>query len=457
VPAVSAPPAVPIVIYLIDTLRADRLHLYGHPQATSPTLDALAAESVVFEQTYTAAPWTLPSVASLVTSTFVCEHGLVEPSLKLDPSIRTLAERLKSIGFATGAYYGNAMVGSPSELDRGYDVSELFREDDIREDEARAFLDRVGNAPPFLLYLHTMEPHQPYLVPYQYLQPFGHVPIEQKAKIDDYWTEYGRLKRLDVAAGRPPGASDETAALDRIAAGLTELRPVYERLYDASVLQADDNLRNVIEVLKSRGLWERTLFIVLGDHGDEFGEHGGWFHEDSVYEPVMRVPLIIHFPEAAFAGRRVPDAVSLVDVAPTILDYLGRPELCDGCRGRSLMPLLNDAARPSEDAYVPGLRMNATAYYRRIREQRGDINVAVRQGRWKAIWNEAPATVELYDLETDPQEQRDLSRTDASQAEQLRSHAARWLGECRSTLKAPAATQLDERTREQLKALGYAH
>ena len=111
-------------------------------------------------------------------------------------------------------------------------------------------------------------------------------------------------------------------------------------LYDGEVLQADDVVREVVQALKKRKAWDNTLFILLSDHGEELGDHGGWEHDHSVYEELVHVPLLIRFPGGKHAGKRVARPVSLIDIKPTILDYLGRPDLAEGCRGRSLMPLV---------------------------------------------------------------------------------------------------------------------
>lgn len=451
----AAAPPVPVFIYLVDTLRADHLQPYGYARPTSPRLQALATEGVVFEHAYSAAPWTLPSVASLVTSTYVCEHGVVAPELKLDPAIRTLAERMKSMGYATGAYYGNFLAGPWSGLDRGYDVSEWKNDDDVHEDETRAFLDRVGAVTPFL-YLHTMEPHQPYLADYRYIQEFGHVSIDRKVTIDDHWQTFARMKRVGPTKRNPQGAVDATAQLTGILASLDRMRDSYEVLYDAAVRQADDNLRAVIDVLKARNLWDTALFIAVADHGEEFGEHGIWFHEESMYEAVTHVPLVIHFPGGEHAGKRVSETVSLVDVAPTILDYLGRPELCEDCRGMSLMGLVRGEPGRGDRPLVTGLRMNAGTYYRPVRARRGDVNVVIRAGTMKGIWNEEPRTFELYDLAADAAERNDLAAGEPSTARKLQAGAAEWLRDCRAALKAPEEIQLDERAQERLRSLGYA-
>ena len=122
---------------------------------------------------------------------------------------------------------------------------------------------------------------------------------------------------------------------------LHALLPEIDLLYDAAVLESDANLGSVIDELKETGRWDETLFILVSDHGEELGDHGGWLHDQSAYDELIRVPLVIRFPGDEFAGRRIEGPVSLLDIVPTIMDYLHRPELAANCRGQSLMPLLN--------------------------------------------------------------------------------------------------------------------
>lgn len=461
-PALAAPPPVRgVIIYLIDTLRADRLGLYGYTRrATSPRLDALAAESVVFEHAYAAAPWTLPSVASLVTSTYACEHSVTRDTNRLNPALPTLAEHLSGIGYATAAYYGNGYAGEMADLDRGYQVSELRRESSERADDVRTFLRRAGRSP-FFLYLHTMEPHQPFNVATRYISRFGHVPLDDRENYRATWYLYRELRATDWAAKRPLGTTDNTVQQEQAMAYLGSLRPSVELVYDAAVLSADEHLGEVIDVLKAEGVWDHVLFIVMADHGEEFGEHHGWTHGQSVYEELTRVPLLLHFPRGEFGGRRIAAPVSLVDVMPTVLDYVGHAERCADCRGRSLLPLLGEAAgrkaAPAQAAteYVPSLRINEQHYFRPWKEQRGDINVVVREGRWKAIWNAERETVELYDLEADPTERADTAPAQPELSARLRRQAQTWYSACRGKAKVPISRELDRRVKEELRALGY--
>jgi len=462
------PNGLPVVVYLIDTLRADRLGLYGYQGDTSPVLDALARESVVFEQAHGAAPWTLPSVASLLTSTFACEHGVVRYRQQLSPALPTLAERLGAAGYATGAYYGNVHAGAVARLNRGYDVAEERKSgENDRSADVREFLAARGDDP-FFLYLHTMEPHEPCAVPARYLAKFGHVSVEDREDYRAIWHRYNELKSADWAARQPLGTTDNTAIQLEVFRYLRDHRDQVSRLYDAAVRNADDNLGRVIEALKAAGAWDKVLFIVVADHGEELGDHGGWFHDQSVYQELVHVPLLVRFPGGAHGGRRVREPVSLVDVAPTVLDAAGLGERCAECRGRSLLPLATGGtgatggtatagtADPPAGDVVPALRINEIMYFKPFRETRGDVNVVVRRDRWKGIWNADPGTLELYDLEADPGETRDLAGANPALAGELRESASRWLAACRDAVVPPDETrELDERTRERLRAIGY--
>jgi arylsulfatase A-like enzyme len=452
--------ATPVIVYLIDTLRADRLGLYGYSRRpTSPQIDALAADSVVFDQAYAAAPWTLPSVASLVTSTFACEHGVVTYGRKLNAALSTLAEQLAQMGYLSAAYFSNVHAGAIADLSRGHRiVEERPTTANDRAADTEAFL-RTQSRGRFFLYLHTMEPHEPFHTPAGVISRFGHVSIEDRETYRAMWLRLNELRSADWAAGRAPGTTDNSAEQRQILRYLDDHRDGYELLYDAAVAHADEHLGQTVEVLKRSGLWDRALFVLIADHGEEFGEHGGWLHGQAVYDEQLRVPLIVHLPSGEFAGRRIRQPVSLVDVMPTILEYLGRSDLCAQCRGTSLLPLLRDqpaAASDRESGFVPALRMNELHYYGPAHEQRGEINVALRRGLWKGIWNAGPGSLELYDLAADPRETTDAVTNNGGVAAEMRRQANRWLDECRRNARpSEGSGGVDAQTREKLRALGY--
>jgi arylsulfatase A-like enzyme len=447
----------PVVIYLIDTLRADRLGAYGYDKPTSPRLDRLARESVLFEQVYAPAPWTLPSVTSILTSRWPCEHGVTRRGLALNPGLRTLAERLQDLGYATGSFYQNDFAGPAAGLTRGFQVAEYRdpRTPNLAAD-TRAFLERAGTQPWFL-YLHTVEPHGAHLTPDRFIRRFGHVSVEHRAWYRDRWLAYRQLLALPPARAGAPPPPDNTAAIEQTMAQLAAMRATISRLYDAAVRAADDSLGQVVDALRDRGLWDRTLFIVMSDHGEEFAEHGGWFHDQSVYEELVRVPLLVRFPAGRHGGRRVAARISLLDVMPTVLEVLHHPEGCAGCRGTSLVPLLEGAPAVADPA-VASIRINESSRYRGFEERRGNLNVVMRESAWKGIWNADPRTLELYDLAADPGETRNLAATEPARSEQMIGHASQWLAGCRAALQAPGLVDeasMDDDTRIRLRAMGY--
>jgi arylsulfatase A-like enzyme len=413
----------------------------------------LAAASVVFEQAYAPAPWTLPSVAALITSTYSCENGMTERK-KLNRAFKTLAERLNGAGYFTGAVYHNVWIGPLTGLDRGYEIFNFRLLEKVEWlSDIKQLLDQVDDRPLFA-YLHIMEPHDTYLVPYPYISKVGHVSLDQRLRYKELVEHFTKLRQADWIAEQPIGTTDNTEQQERTLAALTELRDPVSVLYDAAVRWADANVGDVVRILKERGIWDEAIFIFLSDHGEELLDHGAWLHGQSVYEELARVPLLIHFPSGEFAGQRIDTPVSLVDIMPTIFDYLGRPELCSGCRGSSLMPLLSGGARSPNS--ISSLRMSRAFYYRPDKERRGDVNLALREGQWKGIWNDELQSLELYDLQGDPGEEEDVSTEHPERTKVLSARARDWLRDCATLAKPPVEIgEIDPEAMEQLRSLGY--
>jgi arylsulfatase A-like enzyme len=425
-----------VVVFLIDSLRADRLGLYGYDQRpTSPRIDALAREAVVFEQAYGPAPWTLPAVASLMTSTFPCEHRVLNDHRWLVDALVPLPERLKRLDYTTLGLFASVYSGPHYRIGRGYD--ELAPSLDNDGEKVRRLLEQHPGTP-FFLYIHNTEPQLPYRFAPAHTDGFPDIPEKTRQEIHRHCRAYRRLSQVDFKAKRERGTTDNTEKQAEHLTALRALQDDYSALYDAAVRLADTRVGSVIDVLKERGLWDNTLFIVLSDHGEEFDEHGGWLHGQSAYEELLRVPLIIHFPQGQHAGQRVQSVVSLVDVLPTILDCLRAPDFAQAARGRSLMPLVRgELPDKTDDFVVPAIRINRKEYYRPWNESRGDINVVVRRGSWKAIWNREPNTLELYDLSKDPREQQDVSEANAALALAMRAFARAWFEACRADAVPP--------------------
>ncbi len=444
-----------VVIFLIDTQRADRLGTYGYDRRpTSPRIDALGREGVVFEQAYSPAPWTLPTVASLMTSVFPCEHRTLNDRDRLSESFDTLTSKLKRLGYTTLNLYSNPYAGPRFGVARDYDEIKHSRHND--GPKVAKVLDRHPQTP-FFLYIHNGEPHNPYEAP-EHTDGFPDISQEIRKQVKNHSWAYRRLTRADFIKKRPIGTTDNTAEQQEEMAKLNALYDEYNELYDAAVRQADTYVGSVIDLLEQRGLWDNTLFILLADHGEELNEHGGWLHDQSAYQELTHVPLIIRFPHEQYAGRRVKSVVSLVDVLPTIFECLQEPSFAHGARGNSLLPLIRgDEPDDVDDFVVPSIRMNTKKHYRPWKESRGDINVVVRRGNWKGIWNVEPKIFELYHLSEDPWEQSEVSAENPELALAMRVFAKLWYinNKRDATERVTETDEPDEETMENLRSLGY--
>ena len=456
-PACREPDPPHIVIFLVDTLRRDRIGIYGYDRPTTPQIDAFGAESVVFDRAYATSPWTLPSVVSMLTSTFPIDHRVLARGDRVAKELVPLSSRLQSLGYRTGGFSTNAYAGSLSGLDRGYDRFEKMKRF-VDIEAVESWLSTVPEERVFL-YLHSDQPHRPYRAPTSFSDRFGTVSTDVRKQIRRGMAEYRRLSRVDFETGRTLGTTQNGAGQQEELDALESHEDAIRILYDSGVAWADDNVGNVIELLRRRGMWENTLFLFVSDHGEEFFEHGGILHNQSLYGELVDVPMIWRLPDGP-RGIRVGRPASLVDVVPTILDYLGEP--CSECAGRSVLPFIDEAASAGDDApLVTSVRWNQMTYFKPFDDARGNVNVSVVSGRWKGIWNIERSTFELYDSVADPWEQQDLAEEEPEHAAALRRAAEAWLAERRglegyeTVGGKESLSGLDEETLEQLRTLGY--
>ena len=351
-PFVAEAPTAPtpnVLWVVLDTVRADHTGPGGYDRATTPRLAALAAEGVTFERAYSTASWTLPAHASMFTGLSPTHHGCHDQTLRLGDTPPTVAERLSEAGYTTALLSSNPWVGAATGLGRGFGhildawrwplsasflpVSALLRpwrgEDKgahLMAPAARRWLDQRPEDRPFFLVVNLMEAHDPYHeLATEHLWRFT-----DKADAVRSSREYSReLKAPGVLPS--PGPEQGRHLVD---------------LYDAGVYADDATLGALLDELAARGLLESTLVIVTADHGESLGDAGRWGHHATPDEEVIRVPLVLRLPTALPAGARVNAPVSVVDLAPTVLDLLpeGLVAPMDGVDGRSLLPLLADGA-----------------------------------------------------------------------------------------------------------------
>src|SRR6266568_2501494 len=394
-----------VVVITIDTLRPDHLGCYGDKQIHTPNIDALAADSTRFERAYTAVPVTLPSHTVIFTGTYPLLSGVHDfAANKLDPTQATLASVLKENGYATAAVIGSAVLDSRFGLNHGFDfyhdhfdfnrlqesnLDEMERPGNIVADVTLDWLSK-NYQKKFFLWMHLYDPHYPYRPPPPYSEQY-------KDRPDD-----GEIACADAQVGR------------------------------------------LIEFLKNKGLYQNTLIILSGDHGESLGEHGEKTHGFFIYNATLHVPLIIHLPGDMHA-RTVQNLVNLADIMPTVLAALNI-QLPAHVQGQSLLPIISpkkeDNARSLyAETFLPRLHFNWS-------ELRG-----VETENYHFI--DAPQP-ELYDLTKDPGETQNLFPQKKAVGEEMRAKLAALIREYSAGQEMAQNTVLDPALMERLKSLGYA-
>jgi len=388
--AVAGSDAPLAIVYLVDTLRADHTQPYGYARDTTPELLKFAGEGVVFEQAISHAAWTKPSVGSLMTSLLPGRHRAVQLRDQLDPGLVTMAEMLQSKGFSTGAAIANSVIyAEGTGFEQGFDhFAGLHgagdRPSKVVEaagvvDEALRILEARRGLPTFL-YVHTMDPHVPYTPP---------APWDAK---------YEPHSSPEHPATDP--RSDYHEPIDR------------ERLiaqYDGEIAYGDSEFGRFVRELKARGLYERALFVFLGDHGEEFQDHGDFTHGKSVFDELIHVPLLVKFPKGAHAGKRVAQQVQVADVLPTVLQALELP-----------VPHAPDIVGHPLQAVVEG-EVPEGAVLSEI-SHRGYVAHGMRTSRDKYVRRFSPDDDELYfDLKADPKEKDNRAEQNRERVRLLRA------------------------------------
>jgi arylsulfatase A-like enzyme len=395
-----------LVLISLDTLRADHLGTYGYSRPTSPGIDRLAADAVVFEHAVSTFPSTTASHMSMFTSLPACAHGVLAPGATLAPGIATVAESLAAAGYRTAAITEDALIKGDIGFNRGFDE---YRDLVWTGDTPTGLFPEVAalgrrwleaNAEgPFFLFLHTYQPHTPFKVPPQYRAAFV----------------------------LPEGAP--------------ELRR-RESEYDAGIRGTDDVLTDLVGWLERRGLLERTVLMVTSDHGTEFGEHGGEGHARGVDVVQNHVPLIVRHPSRP-APRRIATPVGLADLAPTLLALAG-VDAPATFAGRSLLPALRG------EGALPGRPVFSDQMW-------GKRQTVLRRGRW--AWVQTATAFELFDMPADPTQQRDVAAAHPALAARGKARIAAYRKACTKTRlrlrSGKRAGPLDPQRVRSLRALGY--
>ncbi len=449
--AVAPDDAPNILLITIDTLRADHIGAYGYSRDTSARLDALAADGVLYERSISQAPNTHPSMASMLTSQYPSSLG--GKALKyIHYSLPTLAEVLNNAGYDTAAIVSNVWLKEQMGFDEGFShfdqtsgMSEFYAEQarihwkDASHitNAALEWLDAAATSKeetraPFFLWLHYLDPHHPYDPPAPYDTKFKNAPhdhVDFLAKLRDMRTREQTRLLVKMGTGEER-VSDE------------EFQAIVDQ-YDGEIAFNDMEIGKVLDRVSAMGLDDNTLVIVTSDHGEEFRDHAGWGHSHSLHRELLHVPLIIRYPATVNAparGTRVRQRVRTLDIAPTII-AAAEQALPDTMAGRDLHGVVDD----DRIAISQLSRKHWTS---------------IAMDSWKLVIRpdddvEAEDT-ELYDLETDLMEHRNVADQHPDQVTRLSAALEEHVGaSAAAETISKTAEQLDPATRKQLEALGY--
>ena len=432
------------LLIIVDTLPAGHSSAYGYSRQTTPSLEALAKEGVRFEHAISASPWTLPALASILTGTLPSRH---QAGIHLDPwtmddrrlatmseNIVNLAEVFRQKGYATAGFFENPFAHPGYGLNRGFDVYDyapgdnltIRRADMVSATASRWLLTRERKNQPFFMTVHYFDPHLAYDPPLQFMAVY--VYGYQGKLTPPYDPPPEEFKKMKFGEIKPS----------------PEDRAFIQGLYDAEVAFTDSQIGAFLDFLRKEGLYDNTLIIVTGDHGEEFWEHGGFEHGHSLYHELLEVPLIIKFPRGKWAGAVVKEPVSLMDLFPTIMEYLGWP-VPFAVDGRSFLSTSETHFQfPPRSSII-----SENLHY-------GPEKQSIYCGAYKLIINRATGRLELYNVNSDPAETENIlgrRQTLPAECKEQVQAVAKKLQELEGA--PPREYPLDEETRARLRALGY--
>jgi len=422
-----------ILLVTIDTLRADHVHAYGYPRETTPHLDALARDGVLFETAYAPSSATGPSHATLFTARQPVAHGVVHNGIPLDASIPTIASLLAAQGYRTAAFVssypvarafgfaqgfghyddafaegGGTMTSKRWQREKGT-AGALDRRAAATVDLAERWISTHADGTPLFLWVHLFDPHAPYSPPPPY----------------------------DTAFSTPDGGHRERV-ID---------------LYDGEIRYTDHHLGRLVEAFERTAGSRRGLVVVTSDHGEGLWDHGYAGHNRDVWEEEVRVPLIVRWRDGVPGGVRVTEPVHLIDVLPTLLAAAGAGPPPPGTGGIDLLAALDGAAALSPERPIYLTR----PYYGqrgRKRLRQSGFGFGLRQGEWKLLVAPDEQRLDLFDLARDPDERHDVAPEETARAAALARMVQDWHA-AELTARGGEPPSVPRDVRKKLRALGY--
>ncbi len=436
-----------VLLITIDTLRRDHVSAYGESPAHTPRMDALAEEGLLFWNALTPTPETGPAHASILTSLHPLRHEVISNGHHLARGFRSVAEELQDEGYATGAFLSSFAVNHRLGLDQGFDVYE----DDFVP-RVRGFTSILGArwAMSALMVLGT--PHD-----YPWLLERGGAETNRlasswiRARGDRPWFAWVHYFEPHAPYEGPDATVDHRSFLSERDPTYTEAEAAeLRRLYAHEAELSDDLVGELLDLLDELELADNTLVVVTSDHGEQLGEHGIWFHHHGLYDESLQVPLIVRAPGIELTTHRVDQQVRLMDIAPTMLEYIKLDPL-EPSEGAELLGY-GTGVRDRDLACTLFGRKTAslsegTLFGMRLPAQIGDEGETHDA---KYIYDPASAKEELYDLSTDPDEQTDLAADQREAVERCRQLVEREMNAAKDL-----AADVDADEIKKLQAMGY--
>jgi len=478
-----------IVLIILDCLRADHLGCYGYERDTSPNIDALAENGLIFSNAFSQGGYTVASIPSIFTSKFPLSHGVfLNNGNKLDADEPTLAKILKNNGYATAGFTGGGYTSHAYGFGLGFDLYKETDWGDMKEVNQLAFdWLETKQEKPFFLFLHSYSIHDPFSPP----EPFSKL----------YAANYnGQLKNIgldcflfeEINKGVLTLSKEDMEYIASIYS-----RPLFEKInketltinkedmeyiisqYDGGIRYCDEHMGKLFKKIDSLGLASNTIIILTSDHGEDLMDHGTISHGD-IYDTGIHVPLIIKYPCLFPKNKKISPIVRSIDILPTILDALGLP-IEPEMEGKSMLPLAFRKEDKQERA-VFSFGVHSKLKYR-IAMRPKKMRISLRIKDWKLIssydithnrlcnteetskeldnqaFTKKPEDIifqdELYNLEKDPKELNNLALVNKKQLTILKKKLNNYIKRLKLPIKKDRAI-LDEKTRQQLKSLGYA-
>ncbi len=430
----SSPRNPDLVIVVMDTSRADHFGCYGYGQQTTPVIDRLASQGILFEKAITHDTNTLPSHASLFTGLYPVVHRSRFNDVPLSPDFETLAERLAKTGYQTAAFVsGWTLDAKVSGLSQGFQTYDdhfppWLRRGGETVDLARAWLRSRKPGQPYFLFVHLFDPHGPYDPPAGYAAKFRQGEYAFVGE-DQVIPEYQRLKLSWSDYSRDP--------LD------------YISRYDGEINYDDEQIGRLLEQVGGE-----AIVVFTADHGETLLDRYFYFdHGDRLNEEQLHVPLIMRFPDPSLSGKRVKGVARMVDVLPTLLTVMGKA-VPDGLPGRDLMPFIRKGAIPEGTRVFSEARaIKARVADRGYQLPRWTVLTSVRTERYKLISypTQPLPTLELFDLDADPGEKTNLASQDPARAGEMLG----WIQDYLALGPPPVAPGSTEEREKLLRGLGY--